>query len=40
MLYTIYALQKLMQAVSVQAWTGPKGTRRLRFPEYLDKNGT
>jgi hypothetical protein len=24
------------KAVPVQAWTGPEGSRRLRFPEFLD----
>jgi len=26
--------QKLVKAIPLQAWTGPEGSRRLRFPDF------
>jgi hypothetical protein len=28
-------LHYLLSAIAVQGWTGPEGSRRLRFPDFL-----
>jgi len=30
----IWALKKKGKAIPLQAWTGPEGSRRLRFPDF------
>jgi hypothetical protein len=34
--YYVYHLNTNKKAISVQAWTGPEGSRSLRLPKFLD----
>ena len=31
----MYLLQRRLKAVLLQAWSGPEGSRKLRFPDFM-----
>jgi hypothetical protein len=33
--YVTFILKKKGKAVPLQAWSGPEGSRKLRFPDYI-----
>jgi len=34
-LFCLFLLQRKCKAVPLQAWTGPEGSRKLRFPDFV-----
>ena len=34
-LHSLYSLSKKGKAVPLQAWSGPDGSRKLRFPDFM-----
>jgi len=34
-MFLLYSIAKKVNAVPLQAWSGPEGSRKLRFPDFM-----